>query len=660
LRLKLKSYSSDDTSVTLCVKLTATYPKTLPDLKLENTERLRQKTLKRLQSLLKTRPKELVGEVMIHDIAASIQDILEDDITLRENDGAFDNLEAERAVHEAAAAELAKQHEEELRKKRDEKMVEEQRALEQMVNDELRRKEVMAKRKSKGTGHTPNSYFPSVQTENRVSFDRVVTLQHGGKDIDCTAVEGLLPFRKSKVTEELLVKPVGSLDAVTVVMKRAHVGGNGLSDHTQLKKAIMEFEAEMEDIRRFRQPTIISVFDFKIEQLADATWEINILTEYASKGSLGDKLEDDGQIPVAKVRSWTIDILEALDFYHRNGVVHKRIHPHNVLIHKSSTGSLSVKLADAGFQDSLHRLNDPSRSEQPFSSSRSAFWVAAELAHETRRTRKTDVWDLGVVFLQMLFGLDVPQKYNSPKDLSDFLGCSEPLQEIMRKFFKPDPKKRPSAFDLIPSEFLRDDVPVIERPPTPGRSRHSSTSFNVANFRRESSVGLGPAFSRYASDWVEAGRLGKGGYGEVVKARNKLDGRIYAIKKIKQKSAAALTEVLSEVMLLSRLNHPCVVRYYTAWPEEEYFGTSETDEDASTTMTGNYSDSESDISPGNSGSHADFTRSTGGLDFVSNSHRITFGSDDEMEEDEDDGAVVFGSDTGKSPRSTAITSHVNV
>jgi translation initiation factor 2-alpha kinase 4 len=113
-------------------------------------------------------------------------------------------------------------------------------------------------------------------------------------------------------------------------------------------------------------------------------------------------------------------------------------------------------------------------------------------------------------------------------------------------------------------------------------------------------------------------------------------------------------------MLLSRLNHPCVVRYYTAWPEEEYSGTSETDEDASTTMTGNYSDSESDISPGNSGSHADFTRSTGGLDFVSNSHRITFGSDDEMEEDEDDGAVVFGSDTGKSPRSTAITSHVNV
>jgi translation initiation factor 2-alpha kinase 4 len=647
--LKLKSFSSDDTSVTLCAKLTATYPKSLPDLSLENVSKLRQKTIRRLQDLLKTRPKELVGEVMIHDIATSIQDILEDDVTLRESDESFENLEAERAVHEAAAAELAKQHEQELQKQRDKEKIEEERVLQQMVNDELRRKEVMAKRKSKGTGHTPTSYFPDAQSVDRVSFDRVITLQHDGEDVECTAVDGLIPFRKGLVTEELLVKPVGPLNAITLVLKRARVGAENSSVQAQLKKAITEFEEEMEDTKRLRQSNILSVFDFKIQLMADFSWEINILAEYCSKGSLGERLEDDGHIPATKVRSWTIELLEALDFYHRNGVVHKRIHPNNVLLRKTSTGSMSVKLADAGFQDSLHHLKALSLGEQSFNSSRSAFWVAAELTHDTRRTRKTDVWDLGVVFLQMLFGLDAPQKYNSPKDLSDSLRCSEPLQEIMRKFFKPDPKKRPSAFDLIPCEFLRDDVPVYEQPPTPGRSRHSSTSFPVGQLRRESSVGLGTTFSRYASDWVEAGRLGKGGYGEVVKARNKLDGRVYAIKKIRQKSASALTEVLSEVMLLSRLNHPCVVRYYTAWPEEELSGSADTEEDASTTFTGgdSDSDSDSDLSPGQSRNGVAFSRSTGGLDFVSNSHRITFGSDDDME-DEDDGAVVFGSDSGRS------------
>jgi translation initiation factor 2-alpha kinase 4 len=246
----------------------------------------------------------------------------------------------------------------------------------------------------------------------------------------------------------------------------------------------------------------------------------------------------------------------------------------------------------------------------------------------------------------MLFGLDVPEKYHSPKDLSDARGCSEPLQEILRKFFKPDPRKRPSAFDLIPCEFLRDDVPILEQPPTPFRSRHSSTSLAGFGLRRESSAGIGGAYSRYASDWVEQGRLGKGGYGEVVKARNKVDGRTYAIKKIKQKTASALTEVLSEVMLLSRLNHPCVVRYYTAWPEEDASTFGDADEDGSTTFDADDSDSGSDISPGDTG-NAGFQKSTGGLDFISSSGypKIEFGSDEESDND-DDGAVVFGSDSG--------------
>ncbi|KAF2795299.1 Serine/threonine-protein kinase [Melanomma pulvis-pyrius CBS 109.77] len=642
LRLKLKSFSSDDTSVTLCAKLTATYPKSLPTLTLEDADQLRQKTRERLQNMLKTRPKELIGEVMIHEIATSIQDILEDEVTFRENDGAFENLEEERAVQEAAAAQVAKQHEEELQKKRIQEKAEEERVLQQMVNDEIRRKEQMVKRKSRTTGQTPTSYFPNEHAANHVSFDRMITLQLGGKDVECSAVEGLLPFRTGPVTEDLLVKAAGASKTDTLVLKRTHVGGGKVPADPQLKKSIMEFEEEMEDIKRLRQSTIMSVFDFKIEQLADSGWEINILVEHAHKGSLGDKLEDDGPIAAVKVRSWTIDLLEALDYYHRNGIVHKRIHPHNVLLHKSSTGGITVKLADAGFQETLHNLTNLSRGEQPFTTSRTAFWVPAEFAQDARRTRKTDVWDLGIVFIQMLFGLDAPRKYSSPKDLSDSLRCSEPLQEIMRKFFRPDPKKRPSAFDLIPCEFLRDDVPIYEPPPASMQSRNSSTSLTAYGLRRESSAGIGGLYSRYASDWVEAGRLGKGGYGEVVKSRNKVDGRVYAIKKIRQKSASALTEVLSEVMLLSRLNHPCVVRYYTAWPEEEASGASESDDDGSTTFSADDSDSEADISPGDTG----VGRSTGGLDFISSSGypKVEFGSDDESEND-DDGAVVFGSDS---------------
>lgn len=648
MRLKLRSFSNEDVSITLCAKVSATYPKSLPILILENATNLRKRTWESLQSLLRTRPNELLGEVMIHDVAATIQDILEDEVAVRDNDGTFENLEAERAVHEAAAAKTAKQQEEELQRQREEEKAEQDRILQQMVSEEMRRKDNMVKRKNRASAVGPTSYFPTNSSVSHVSFDRKVVLQHGDTLVDCSAVEGLLPFRTGPVTEDLLVKPVGSITNVTLVIKRARLGGGNSAAGPQLKKAIMDFEEEMEDVKRLRQTAIMTVLDFKIEHLPSSGWEVNILMEHANKGSLGEKLEDDGELAVTKVRSWTIELLEALDFLHRNGIVHKRVHTRNILLKKSSTGSLSVSLADASFQNSLHHMQNLCRGEHPSMTSRSAFWIAAELAQDSHHTRKTDVWDLGVVFLQMLFGLDAPQKYNSPKDLADSLGCSEPLQEIMRKFFKADPKKRPSAFDLIPSEFLRDDVPVYERPLTPIRSRHSSTSLGQFRLRRESSSGMGGSYSRYATDWVEQGRLGKGGYGVVVKARNKVDGRTYAIKKIKQKSASALTDVLSEVMLLSRLNHPCVVRYYTAWPEEDIPNMSDLDDDES--MTIDTEDSGSEF--GGSQEDVDgngISQSTGGLDFISSSGypKIEFGSEADSEEDDDGAGVVFGSDSGK-------------
>jgi translation initiation factor 2-alpha kinase 4 len=139
----------------------------------------------------------------------------------------------------------------------------------------------------------------------------------------------------------------------------------------------------------------------------------------------------------------------------------------------------------------------------------------------------------------------------------------------------------------------------------------------------------------------------------VVKARNKVDGRIYAIKKIKQKSASALTNVLSEVMLLSQLNHPCVVRYYTAWPEEDALNMTDAGDDKSTTLDSDESDSGSEGSDGSTNGVA-FSTSTGGLDFISSSGypKIEFGSD--AESDGEDNAVVFGSDSGTYMRAEMV------
>lgn len=88
-----------------------------------------------------------------------------------------------------------------------------------------------------------------------------------------------------------------------------------------------------------------------------------------------------------------------------------------------------------------------------------------------------------------------------------------------------------------------------------------------------------PEASRYRTDFEEVEFLGKGGFGEVVKARNKLDGRPYAIsecgnlsltdatEKVKLRPEEDFGRVLREVQSLSRVSHQHIVRYYGCWRE---------------------------------------------------------------------------------------------
>lgn len=53
------------------------------------------------------------------------------------------------------------------------------------------------------------------------------------------------------------------------------------------------------------------------------------------------------------------------------------------------------------------------------------------------------------------------------------------------------------------------------------------------SMRVRTQASLTSSISRFGTDFESLGRLGKGGFGEVVQARNKLDGMMYAIKIIK-------------------------------------------------------------------------------------------------------------------------------
>lgn len=75
--------------------------------------------------------------------------------------------------------------------------------------------------------------------------------------------------------------------------------------------------------------------------------------------------------------------------------------------------------------------------------------------------------------------------------------------------------------------------------------------------------------SRYHREFHEISFIANGGFGEVYKARHRLDGIDYAIKKIAVTSnqADTLQQHLNEVKTLAKLNHANIVSYKAAWIE---------------------------------------------------------------------------------------------
>lgn len=148
-RLRLKAMSYEGVYVVLLVSFTATYPKTLPSITVEEmSDELRPKTRKSLENIVKTRPKELLGEVMIHEISGAIGDILEDEAQFKANGQMLPSLGEERIVHEAAVNKLAQQQEKEEAKRREVEKAEEDRVLQQRVEEEFNKRRDL-KRKSR-------------------------------------------------------------------------------------------------------------------------------------------------------------------------------------------------------------------------------------------------------------------------------------------------------------------------------------------------------------------------------------------------------------------------------------------------------------------------------------------------------------------------------
>uniref|UniRef100_A0A336K8N1 non-specific serine/threonine protein kinase n=1 Tax=Culicoides sonorensis TaxID=179676 RepID=A0A336K8N1_CULSO len=160
----------------------------------------------------------------------------------------------------------------------------------------------------------------------------------------------------------------------------------------------------------------------------------------------------------------------------------------------------------------------------------------------------------------------------------------ESLVQQLCAMLEPDPQKSQSLYNTI-CEHLH-QLKLIDETYAMGefemmRSQYQRALYQLVSIAKGEGLPvelesvwplaqpIGLEWSRYHREFDEIGYLAGGGFGKVFKARHKLDGIIYAVKKITLKSTSINNVLLhlAEVKTLASLNHANIVPYKAAWLE---------------------------------------------------------------------------------------------
>lgn len=198
-------------------------------------------------------------------------------------------------------------------------------------------------------------------------------------------------------------------------------------------------------------PNIIRVFDYGIDSLCQPYFTMELLEN--AQPLLPFALHAPRSVQIDLL----VQILRALYYLHRHGILHRDLKPSNILVHHEVPGPL-VTLLDFGLA-----IDRDEAQREPAAGT--LLYMAPELLLGAPASEASDVYAIGVLAYQMLTGRHLYKPHEPEDELAPHLGQlitqalsdEEPelallppsLQPVIGSTLSKTPAKRPDAATLL-------------------------------------------------------------------------------------------------------------------------------------------------------------------------------------------------------------------
>ena len=166
---------------------------------------------------------------------------------------------------------------------------------------------------------------------------------------------------------------------------------------------VERFRREATHAAGLSHPNVVSIFD-----RGETDGSYYIVMEYVEGRTLKELLVTRGPCPVPVAISYVRQVLAALRYAHRNGIVHRDIKPHNVLVDHEGR----VKVADFG----IARAGSSQMTEAG-SIIGTAQYLSPEQARGAPVDESSDLYSTGIVLYELLTG-DLPFNGETPVEIA--------------------------------------------------------------------------------------------------------------------------------------------------------------------------------------------------------------------------------------------------